>query len=88
MTKPFDSTRIEIMVKEFLTERFDIPAEKITNEVPLRSLGLDSIMMLDVMLEIEDHLSIKLRDLSMPSNSKLHDLVELIERNMATSAVS
>jgi acyl carrier protein len=86
MTSDEGSARIESLVKEFLVERFDIPQEKMTTDVRLRELGLDSIMMLDVMLEVEDRLGIKLRDLSMPANPKLHDIVELIQRNLASKA--
>lgn len=70
------------MVKDFLVERFDISAETLSSEVSLRDLGLDSIMMLDVMLEVEDRLGIKLHDLSMPPNAKLDDIVALVERNL------
>ena len=84
MTIDSGSLRIETMVKEFLAERFDVPSEKITEDASMRDLGLDSIMLLDVMLEVEDRLGIKLRDLSMPANPRLRDIVELIGRNMAT----
>jgi len=86
MTIESGSERIENLVKQFLAERFDIPQEKMTTDVRLRELGLDSIMMLDVMLEVEDRLDIKLRDLSMPANPKLQDIVELIQRNLESQA--
>jgi acyl carrier protein len=86
MTSDLSSERVEGLVREFLSEHFDIAQEKITPEVGLRELGLDSIMMLDVMLEVEDRLGIKLQDLSMPANPKLHDIVQLIERNLASKA--
>ena len=86
MSSDAGSERIEGLVKGFLVEHFDIPQEKITTDVRLRELGLDSIMMLDVMLEVEDRLGIKLRDLSMPLNPKLHDIVELIQRNLETQS--
>ena len=84
MTSDLGSERVEGLVREFLSEHFDIAQEKITTDVGLRELGLDSIMMLDVMLEVEDRLGIKLHDLSMPVSPKLHDIVELIERNLAS----
>jgi acyl carrier protein len=70
-------------VKDFLKERFDISAEAVTDEVTMRELGLDSILMLDVMLEVEDRLGIQLKDLALPPNPRLKDVVALIERNMA-----
>ena len=84
MTNDLDSVGVQTMVRDFLVERFEIPADKLTNEVALRDLGLDSIMMLDVLLEVEDRLGIKLRDLAMPPNAKLGDVVALVERNLAS----
>ena len=86
MTNDSGSERVETLVKEFLADRFDIPQGKMATDVCLRDLGLDSIMMLDVMLEVEDRLGIKLHDLSMPANPKLHDIVELVQRNLASKA--
>jgi acyl carrier protein len=83
MTNNLDSASLQSMVKQFLEERFDIAADNLTSDTAMRDLGLDSIMMLDVMLEVEDRLGIKLTDLSMPANPKLGDLVALIQRNMA-----
>jgi acyl carrier protein len=86
MTSDLGPERVESLVREFLAERFDIPQGKMTTDVGLRELGLDSIMMLDVMLEVEDRLGIKLHDLSMPANPKIQDIVELIQRNLASKS--
>lgn len=86
MTENLDYQQIETMVTEFLTERFDVPAEKMHADAAMRDLGLDSIIMLDVMLEVEDRLGVKLRDLAMPANPRLRDIVELIQRNLASGS--
>jgi acyl carrier protein len=86
MANDSGSQHLEDLVREFLTERFDIPNTKMVTDVRMRDLGLDSIMLLDVMLEVEDRLGIKLRDLSMPPDPKLGDIVELIQRNLADKA--
>ncbi len=83
MVKP-DRQGILSMLQEFLGERFDIPAESAAPEMPLRELGLDSMMMLDVMLEFEDRLSVKLTDMSMPRDATLLDVAALIERNIGS----
>ncbi len=83
MTNDLDSSHIETLVGQFLTERFDVPVDKLAANPLMRDLGIDSIMLLDVMLEVEDRLGIKLHDLSMPANPRLYDIVELVERNMA-----
>jgi len=81
-SKP-DSLDIEAMVKEFLVQRFDIPMERLKADVSMRGLGLDSMIMLDVMLEAEDRLGIRLGDLSMPADPTLADIVNLIQRNLS-----
>lgn len=80
-----DSVRIQMIIGELLTERFDIPPDKITNDSSLRNLGLDSMLMLDVMLEMETRLGIKLKDLAIPANPTLGNIVALIERNIAAA---
>jgi acyl carrier protein len=74
---------IQTVIKEFLGERFDIPRERITDDTSIRDVGLDSMMMLEVMLELEDRLGVKLKDLSMPANPTLRDVVALVERNQS-----
>lgn len=76
-----DAVHIQTVIREFLGERFDIPADRITDSTSIRDLGLDSMMLLEVMLELEDRLGVKLGDLSMPANPTLRDVVALVERN-------
>jgi acyl carrier protein len=82
MSGQVDAVRIVAVVKDFLKERFDISPEAVTDEVTVRELGLDSILMLDVMLEAEDRLDLKLQDLALPPNPKFKDVIALILRNM------
>lgn len=83
MKNQFDSQRIQSVIREFLTERFDVPADKMMDDASIRDLGLDSMMMLEVMLEMEDRLGVKLKDLSLPASPTLRNVVELVERNLA-----
>jgi len=81
-----DAAHIQKVIKDFLGERFDISADRITDSTSIRDRGLDSMMMLEFMLELEDRLGIKLRDLSMPANPTLRDVVALVERNQSANA--
>ena len=83
MVKP-DREVILSMLQEFLSERFDIPVQTGSLDRRLAELGLDSMMMLDVMLEFEDRLDIKLTDMSLPRDPSLQDVVALIERNIGS----
>ena len=85
MTRP-DATAILTAIQDFLAERFDIPSERVALDAPLRELGLDSMMIMDVMLETEDRFGVKLMDLSLPREPKLGDVVSLIERNLGAGA--
>ncbi len=85
MTNELETPRVKAMVVDFLVERFELPRERLLGETPLRELGLDSIMMLDVMLDVEDRLGVKLRDLAMPANPKIDDIAALVERNLASA---
>jgi len=75
--------RIQIVITEFLSERFGIPPDTVGADTPVRELGLDSMMMLEVMLELEDRLGVRLKDLSLPGQPTLRDVVALVERNQA-----
>jgi acyl carrier protein len=85
MTQP-DAAAILAAIREFLSERFDIPAERVALDAPLRELGLDSMMIMDVMLETEDRFGVKLMDLALPREPRLGDVVSLIERNLGAGA--
>lgn len=85
MTKP-DAASILLAIKELLADRFDIPGERVALDAPLRDLGLDSMMIMDVMLETEDRFGVKLMDLALPREPKLGDVVSLIERNIGAGA--
>lgn len=82
MTDSLNSLHLQMMVKAFLAKRFNIAADQITAETPMREIGLDSILMLDVLLEVEDSLCLKLTDIALPASPKLGDIVELIQRNL------
>jgi acyl carrier protein len=84
MTNGLGSERVKAMVVDFLVERFELPRDRLLGATPLRELGMDSIMMLDVMLDVEDRLGVKLRDLAMPANPTIDDIAALIERNLAS----
>ena len=85
MTPP-DPARILASLQTFLSERFDIPATSATADASLRDIGLDSMMVLDVMMEVEDQLGVKLNDVTLPRDATLGDVVALVERNLEVGA--
>ena len=81
-----DSENILATLQGFLAERFDIPADQATPDARLRDIGLDSMMVLDVMMEVEDQLGVKLDDVSLPRDATLGDVVALVRRNLEVRA--
>ena len=65
-------------VKSILSEKIDVANLK--EEDSLQSLGLDSLDLVEVMLAIEDKLSIEFTSDEIAQLSTLKDVVKLIER--------
>ncbi len=65
-------------VKSILSEKVDV--SNLKEEDSLQSLGLDSLDLVEVMLAIEDKLSIEFTSDEIAQLSTLKDVVKLIER--------
>ena len=64
-------------VKSILSEKVDV--SNLKEEDSLSSLGLDSLDLVEVMLSIEDQLSIEFTSEEIANLSTLKDVVKLIE---------
>ena len=62
-------------VKEVLVENLDLEAEKITEEATLESLGIDSLDMVEMVMELEEELGVELNT----EDKKLTTVGELVE---------
>ena len=65
-------------VKAILSEKIDV--SNLKEEDSLQSLGLDSLDLVEVMLAIEDKLSIEFTSDEIAQLSTLKDVVKIIER--------
>jgi len=55
------------LIREFLKDRLGVEPETVVSEAQLAELGVDSLMMLELMFEFEDRFGIKLsNDLKTP----------------------
>jgi len=55
------------LIRDFLKDRLGVESENVVSEAVLAELGVDSLMMLELMFEFEDHFAIKLsRNLKTP----------------------
>lgn len=55
------------LIRQFLEERLGVAPETVVAEAPLSELGVDSLMMLELIFEFEDRFGVKLsKDLKSP----------------------
>ncbi|HQU79298.1 MAG TPA: acyl carrier protein [Azonexus sp.] len=67
------------VIREFLDGRLGVPPEQVVPEATLAALGVDSLMMLELVFEFEDRFGIALaKDLKSPKT--VGDMVALMER--------
>ena len=86
MTSALSNSDLVEKIKCALKERFAIDVTQVDENSRLRDLGVDSLHVLEIMLDMESELGIKLEDLSVPPNPSLGEVAAAIERNMAASA--
>lgn len=66
------------LIREFLKDRLGVEPDKIVPEADLAELGVDSLMMLELMFEFEDRFGIKLsNDLQPPKT--VSEMVALMD---------
>jgi acyl carrier protein len=71
------------LIRDFLKDRLGVEPENVVPDAPLADLGVDSLMMLELMFEFEDHFGIKLSsDLKSPRT--VGDMVALMDGLIAS----
>lgn len=76
------------VIRAFLAERCEVDPKRLTDGATLRDLDLDSMMLLEVMMEVEDRFGVKLGDLSLPPNPTLGEIAACIDRSLSASRPS
>ena len=67
------------LIREFLRDRLGVAAERVVPDALLEELGVDSLMMLELMFEFEDRFGITL-DKNMQSPKTVSEMVAAMER--------
>ncbi|WP_295005186.1 acyl carrier protein [uncultured Dechloromonas sp.] len=71
------------LIREFLKDRLGVEPDSVVPEAPLADLGVDSLMMLELMFEFEDRFNIKLSsDLKTPQT--VGEMVALMDGLIAS----
>lgn len=73
-----DRAEILDVLKKLLEEKYEIQPDTLTPETRQDDIGLDSMTMVDLMLDIETELEFEFPDLTVPSNPSLDEIVSLI----------
>lgn len=69
-----------------LIERFGLEPEQLTADARLRDLGVDSMHVLEIMLDLETELGVGLSDLSLSQNPSLDEVAGVIYDNVTGRA--
>lgn len=69
-------------LKALLHERFDVDPAGLTGKTTQQEIGIDSLLMVDMMLDIETGLEFTFASMDLPRNPDLDTIVDLIERNL------
>ena len=73
-------------LKAMLHQRFGIDPATLTARTTQQEIGIDSLLMVDMMLDIETALGFTFASMDLPRNPDLDAIVDLIERNLAGTA--
>jgi acyl carrier protein len=74
-------TTIEETVRQFLTEEFEIDANKLTMDAKMKDdLGIDSLDVADIVVIVEDKFGVVIKSDEMASIETLDDFCSFIEQ--------
>jgi len=68
-------------LKAMLHERFGLDPAVLSGRTTQQEIGIDSLLMVDMMLDIETGLGFTFASMELPRNPDLDAIVDLIERN-------
>lgn len=78
-----DRVKILELLKALLKEKYDIDPGTLTGGSRQDDIGLDSMTMVDLMMDIESSLDFQFPDLNLPKNPSLDEIVDLIAANIS-----
>jgi acyl carrier protein len=82
MSKEAAVQELVAQVKDVLHAHFGIALESMQESTAIKDLGLDSLQILDITMEMEERLGRRLEDLSLPRNPTILDVAQMIHQNV------
>ena len=80
-----ERTKIAETVFSMIGQNTGIDVTTFTEGTSQNELGIDSILLIDLMLALEDRLEFSFTSLEMPKNPTIGNIVDMIEKEMLTS---
>lgn len=75
-------------LKAMLHERFGTDLSTLSGSTTQQEIGIDSLLMVDMMIDLESGLGFTFESMDIPRNPDLDAIVDLVERNLRRTAVS
>lgn len=79
MRQVSDKESILNVVREMIVDRFGVQEEKVTEEMTFEDLGADSLDVVELVMELEDHFNIQFDDEKIEELNNIGDAVKYIE---------
>lgn len=76
-----DKIKVLELLKALLKDKYDVDPNSLTGASRQDDIGLDSMTMVDLMMDIESSLDFQFPDLNLPKNPSLDEIVDLIVEN-------
>ena len=70
-------------LKALIHERFGVDPAGLSGSTTQAEIGIDSLLLVDMMLDVETELDFSFQSMDLPRNPDLDTIVTLIEQNMA-----
>lgn len=74
-----DKENILNVVREMIVDRFGVQEEKVNEEMTFEDLGADSLDVVELVMELEDHFNIQFDDEKIEELNTIGDSVKYIE---------
>ena len=78
-----DREEILDRLKALIHERFGVDPAALNGSTTQAEIGIDSLLMVDMMLDVETELGFTFESMDLPRNPTLDTIVDLVQRNLA-----
>ena len=78
-----DRQEILERLKALIHERFGVDTASMDGSTTQSQIGIDSLLLVDMMLDVETELGFTFDSMDLPRNPSLDTIVDLVQRNLA-----